>query len=320
MGLSARHAAGAACRSTASSSAPAPTAASRTCARAAKVAKGRKAVIPAWVVAGSGLVKKQAEAEGLDKIFRDGRLRLARAGLLDVRRRERRHRHARPAHRLDLQPQLRRPPGARACARTSSARRWPPPRPSPATSPTCAGCWARRHTLERLHHARPPSPSRSTRPTSTPTRSFRRASWASCAGTRSAAIFHDLRLDAQRTATSGGRDRSTSRRTRTRRSSWPNYNFACGSSRENAVTVMVDNGFRAFIAPSLRRHLLQQLLPERRACRSASSRRGWRGIQVILHAAARRQRSRSILPRRRWSGPTARPTASRSIPSARTAC
>ena len=28
-------------------------------------------------------------------------------------------------------------------------------------------------------------------------------------------------------------------------------NFACGSSRENAVTVMVDHGFRAFIAPSL---------------------------------------------------------------------
>jgi 3-isopropylmalate/(R)-2-methylmalate dehydratase small subunit len=29
-----------------------------------------------------------------------------------------------------------------------------------------------------------------------------------------------------------------------------NVNFACGSSRENAVTVMVDNGYRAFIAPS----------------------------------------------------------------------
>ena len=39
--------------------------------QAAQVAKGRKAVIPAWVVAGSGLVKKQAEAEGLDRIFRD---------------------------------------------------------------------------------------------------------------------------------------------------------------------------------------------------------------------------------------------------------
>jgi 3-isopropylmalate/(R)-2-methylmalate dehydratase large subunit len=38
---------------------------------AAKVAAGRKVVIPAWVVAGSGLVKRQAEAEGLDKIFRD---------------------------------------------------------------------------------------------------------------------------------------------------------------------------------------------------------------------------------------------------------
>jgi len=36
---------------------------------AAAVAKGRKAVIPSWVVAGSGLVKRQAEAEGLDKIF-----------------------------------------------------------------------------------------------------------------------------------------------------------------------------------------------------------------------------------------------------------
>jgi len=28
------------------------------------------------------------------------------------------------------------------------------------------------------------------------------------------------------------------------------HNFACGSSRENAVTVMMDNGFQAFIAPS----------------------------------------------------------------------
>jgi 3-isopropylmalate/(R)-2-methylmalate dehydratase small subunit len=29
-----------------------------------------------------------------------------------------------------------------------------------------------------------------------------------------------------------------------------NRNFACGSSRENAVTVMRDNGYRAFVAPS----------------------------------------------------------------------
>jgi 3-isopropylmalate/(R)-2-methylmalate dehydratase large subunit len=38
---------------------------------AAKVAKGRKVVVPSWVVAGSGLVKRQAEAEGLDQIFRE---------------------------------------------------------------------------------------------------------------------------------------------------------------------------------------------------------------------------------------------------------
>ncbi|MFZ5779476.1 MAG: 3-isopropylmalate dehydratase large subunit [Pseudomonadota bacterium] len=37
---------------------------------AARVVRGRKTVIPSWVVAGSGLVKKQAEAEGLDRVFR----------------------------------------------------------------------------------------------------------------------------------------------------------------------------------------------------------------------------------------------------------
>ncbi|MBV8840277.1 MAG: 3-isopropylmalate dehydratase large subunit [Alphaproteobacteria bacterium] len=36
---------------------------------AAEVAKGRKTVIPSIVVPGSGLVKEQAEAEGLDKVF-----------------------------------------------------------------------------------------------------------------------------------------------------------------------------------------------------------------------------------------------------------
>jgi 3-isopropylmalate/(R)-2-methylmalate dehydratase large subunit len=37
---------------------------------AAKVLDGRKAVVPAWVVPGSGVVKAQAEAEGLDRIFK----------------------------------------------------------------------------------------------------------------------------------------------------------------------------------------------------------------------------------------------------------
>jgi 3-isopropylmalate/(R)-2-methylmalate dehydratase large subunit len=38
---------------------------------AAQVARRGKAVVPAWVVPGSGTVKRQAEAEGLDRIFLD---------------------------------------------------------------------------------------------------------------------------------------------------------------------------------------------------------------------------------------------------------
>lgn len=37
---------------------------------AASVVGGRKVVVPSWVVPGSGLVKRQAEAEGLDQVFR----------------------------------------------------------------------------------------------------------------------------------------------------------------------------------------------------------------------------------------------------------
>jgi 3-isopropylmalate/(R)-2-methylmalate dehydratase large subunit len=47
---------------------------------AAAVAKGRRAVIPAWVVPGSGLIKEAAEAEGLDRIFRDAGFQWREAG------------------------------------------------------------------------------------------------------------------------------------------------------------------------------------------------------------------------------------------------
>ena len=59
-------------RSTRSSSARAPIRASRTCAPR-PVVKGRKGfhVRLALVVPGSGLVKQQAEREGLDRVFRD---------------------------------------------------------------------------------------------------------------------------------------------------------------------------------------------------------------------------------------------------------
>jgi 3-isopropylmalate/(R)-2-methylmalate dehydratase large subunit len=38
---------------------------------AAAVVRGRKVVVPSWAVAGSGVVKGQAEAEGLDRVFRE---------------------------------------------------------------------------------------------------------------------------------------------------------------------------------------------------------------------------------------------------------
>jgi 3-isopropylmalate/(R)-2-methylmalate dehydratase large subunit len=38
---------------------------------AAEVVKGRKAVVPSWVVPGSGIIKEQAEQEGLAAIFRE---------------------------------------------------------------------------------------------------------------------------------------------------------------------------------------------------------------------------------------------------------
>ncbi len=47
---------------------------------AAAVAKGRRAVVPAWIVPGSGLVKQAAEAEGLDRVFREAGFEWREAG------------------------------------------------------------------------------------------------------------------------------------------------------------------------------------------------------------------------------------------------
>jgi 3-isopropylmalate/(R)-2-methylmalate dehydratase large subunit len=47
---------------------------------AAAVARGRRTVVPAWVVPGSGLVKQAAEAEGLDRIFREAGFEWREAG------------------------------------------------------------------------------------------------------------------------------------------------------------------------------------------------------------------------------------------------
>ena len=80
----------------------------------AKVVEGKKIagnLAYAMIVPGSGLVKEQAEAEGLRQDLQGRRLRMARTRLLHVPRHEPGPAEARPALRLDLQPQLRRPPG-----------------------------------------------------------------------------------------------------------------------------------------------------------------------------------------------------------------
>jgi 3-isopropylmalate/(R)-2-methylmalate dehydratase large subunit len=47
---------------------------------AAEVVKGKRALVPAWVVPGSGLIKRAAEAEGLDRIFMDAGFEWREAG------------------------------------------------------------------------------------------------------------------------------------------------------------------------------------------------------------------------------------------------
>ena len=109
--------------STACSSARARTRGSATCARPPTVVKGRKVASRRLrdgrprLRAGEGAGRGRGPRRGLPR----GRLRLARRGLLDVPGHEPRHRRARRALRLDLEPQLRGPPGQRRPHRTSSA-------------------------------------------------------------------------------------------------------------------------------------------------------------------------------------------------------
>ena len=79
---------------------------------AAAVLAGRVSKVPGLVSPGSSAVKRQAEQEGLDRIFRDAGLEWGEFGLLDVRRHQRRYCCARRALRFDHQPEFPRPAGA----------------------------------------------------------------------------------------------------------------------------------------------------------------------------------------------------------------
>ena len=82
---------------------------------AAAILSGRRvasSVTQAMAVPGSGLVKHQAEQEGLDAIFRAAGFEWRDPRLLDVSRHERRPSLPGGAFRRHLQPELRRPAGA----------------------------------------------------------------------------------------------------------------------------------------------------------------------------------------------------------------
>ena len=90
----------------------------------------------------------------------------------------------------------------------------------------------------------------------------------------------------------------TCRRTR---SSSTGRNFGCGSSREHAPWALEDYGFKAIVAPSLRRHLLRELDQDRAAADPAAGRRRQGG-----HGRRRARRSTSTPRRSRCDGGSAR--------------
>ena len=79
----------------------------------ARIAEGKtvNANVYAMIVPGSGLVKEQAEAEGLDKIFKAAGFDWREPGCSMCLAMNPGQAHAGRALRLNLEPQLRRPPG-----------------------------------------------------------------------------------------------------------------------------------------------------------------------------------------------------------------
>ena len=111
---------------------------------AATIVDGRKIAssLRGMVVPGSQQVKAEAEAEGLDEVFRVGRIRVAGVGLLRLPGNEPRHPAARRALRLHLQPQLRGPPGRR--------RTHPPGQPEDGRGGRRRGALRRHQGLELM--------------------------------------------------------------------------------------------------------------------------------------------------------------------------
>ena len=124
-------------RSTSCSSARARTAGSKTCAPPPRCCGAGRSptAYGCWSYRAPPRYAPQAEAEGLDKVFTDGRCRVALRRLLDVPRHEPGHALAGPARRRPRRTATSRAGRAAAGVPTWSRRRSPPRPPSPAASP-----------------------------------------------------------------------------------------------------------------------------------------------------------------------------------------
>ena len=134
MGLERRHADAVDSRSTACSSAPAPTPASKTCGRRRRGARlsRRQHACNAMVVPGSGQVKQQAENEGLDRVFKEAGFDWREAGCSMCL--------AMNPDMLDARPALRLAPAiatSKAAKARAAARTWS--RPAMAAAAAIAG-------------------------------------------------------------------------------------------------------------------------------------------------------------------------------------
>ena len=110
---------------------------------AAEIARGRKVApgVRAWVVPGSETVKRDAVAEGLDKLFTDAGFEWREPGCSMCLAANGETVASRPAFGLHLQPQFRRPPGA--------AGAHPSGKPGQAAAAAIAGAIADVRTMER---------------------------------------------------------------------------------------------------------------------------------------------------------------------------
>ncbi len=238
---------------------------------AAAVVRGRKVssrIRQAMVVPGSGLVKRQAEQEGLARVFLDAGFEWRRSRMLDVSGDERRPARNRRAMRRDLEPELRGAPGTR--------------RPY---APRQSGDGRRRRGGRSLHRRPRISGSADMKPFTTLTgtvvpldranvdtdqiipkqflKSIRRSRFRR-EPVRCLAVSRRRRdgTDAERATDQPQLRAESVRATRAPSVLLARANFGCGSSREHAVWALEEYGIRCVICAELRGHILQQLLQE----------------------------------------------------------